>query len=847
MIAVALKGLAGRKVRALLTAFAVVIGVSMVSGTFILTDTMQKTFDGLFAASYDETDAVIEGREIVKSSVSGSATIPASLLTEIRALPEVGSAGGTVWPAEVNGADILGHDGKAVAQESVGTSIDGANARFSPLRLRAGAWPQGMGQIAIDAGTAEKEHLAVGDKVRVRTPGRTASYRIAGTVSFGDVDTIGFASIAAWDLRTAQTLLDRQGRFDSISIAAAEGTSPSALVRAVRPLVPDTLQVQDSAKQAEEDSANIDEGMAFIRYFLLGFGAIALFVGAFVIFNTLSITVAQRTREFATLRTLGASRRQVLRSVRIEGLVDRPGRVGDRAVPRVRDRQGHDRALRRLGRRAARGGHGVRAADRDRVDPGRHGRHAARDRPARASSDAHPADRCGPRGLPAAAVAVRVALGQDRAGGGHARRRRDRRGRLRRRLERRGRRSAARCRRARAVRRHGAARPRLVRPLARVLGWPARRTGGVAGELAGANSVRNPGRTASTAAALMIGLTLVTVVAVLGSGLRASTESAVSDQVHADYVVDGSNDLPFAAAEGDALAQVPGVTASTHVRSDKARVRGAEIDVTGIDPATIGRFYRFAWEAGSDGALSRLGADGALVTKGYADDEGLAAGDRLALQTPSGEKRSVVVRGIYDPPAARPLLARSASARRRSTARSPPEERVHVPGRQPAGAAGAHRRSEGLRRRDAAHRRGVPEGRHEGHGGDPGAAVRAARLLGGREPVRDGQHARALGLRAHARARHAARDRHDTAPGAPDDPPRERDHRADRRRAGRRLGVLLAALVTQAMGDYDVPMSCRSRSSPCSRSVAVLAGIAAATSPRAGPRGSNVLDALHYE
>ena len=124
MIAVALKGLAGRKVRALLTAFAVVIGVSMVSGTFILTDTMQKSFDGLFAASYEETDAVIKGKQIVKSSTSGSATVPASLLDEVRALPEVEAAGGTVMPTEVNAADILGPDGKAVAQESIGTSID---------------------------------------------------------------------------------------------------------------------------------------------------------------------------------------------------------------------------------------------------------------------------------------------------------------------------------------------------------------------------------------------------------------------------------------------------------------------------------------------------------------------------------------------------------------------------------------------------------------------------------------------------------------------------------------------------------------------------------------------------
>ena len=146
MISVALKGLAGRKLRALLTAFAVVIGVSMVSGTFILTDTMQKSFNGLFTASYDETDAVIKGREIVKGSLSGSATVPASLLEKVRALPEVDSAGGTVMPSEVNAADILGPDGKAVAKESIGTSYDPAAARFSPLELRSGRGPRARGR-----------------------------------------------------------------------------------------------------------------------------------------------------------------------------------------------------------------------------------------------------------------------------------------------------------------------------------------------------------------------------------------------------------------------------------------------------------------------------------------------------------------------------------------------------------------------------------------------------------------------------------------------------------------------------------------------------------------------------
>src|SRR4051812_7334137 len=322
MIAVALKGLAGRKVRALLTALAVVIGVAMVSGTFILTDTMQKSFNGLFADTSAHTDAVVRGKEVVKNSTSGSGiTIPASTLDRIRALPQVEAAAGEVSPGEGNVADIIGKDGKAVAKESVGGSYDAANSRFSPFRFKTGKPPHGPAEVAIDVGTANKHHYNVGDPVVVSTLGKRHTYRISGTVSFGSVDSLGFASIAAWDVKTAQKLLNREGRYDSIGVAAKHGTSPAQLVRTIKPLLPASLQVKDSAAQAKSDAKSINDGMAMIRWVLLGFGAIALLVGGFVIFNTLSITVAQRTREFATLRTLGASRKQVMRSVRLEGLV----------------------------------------------------------------------------------------------------------------------------------------------------------------------------------------------------------------------------------------------------------------------------------------------------------------------------------------------------------------------------------------------------------------------------------------------------------------------------------------------------------------------------------------------
>jgi putative ABC transport system permease protein len=656
MIAVALKGLAARKVRALLTALAVVIGVSMISGTFILTDTMQKSFNGLFTETSAETDAVISGKEIVKNSTSGSgATIPASMLQKVRALPQVDSAGGQVAPAEANVADIIGEDGKSVAKESLGGSYDADNARFSPYRFKSGKPPHGAGEVAIDAGTAKKKHYEVGDTVVVSTLGKQHSYRISGTVSFGSVDSLGFASIAAWDVPTAQSLLHREGRYDAISVAAKKGTTPAQLVQALKPLVTSDLQVKDSDRQAKDAAKDMNDGLAMIRNVLLGFAAIALLVGGFVIFNTLSITVAQRTREFATLRTLGASRKQVMRSVRLEGLVvgliaSVLGLVAGIGIAK--------------GMVALFGALGVELPDAGTVIAGHTittalvvgtgvtllatilpARRATRVPPIAAVREGStlPASRFEAHASKTGVVVLVASLAAITAG----------------------------------MFAHGTSpglvglliaagvlglfaaiallAPALVGPLTRVVGWPARRAG-VAGELAGANAGRNPKRTASTAAALMIGLTLVTVVAVLGSGISNGTKSAIKKQVHADYVIDGKDGLPFRASEGHELAAIEGVTAASHVRSDEAVVQGKQTKVSGIDPATIERFYSFYWTTGSSSTLDQLGADGALVTKTYAKDKHLKVGSDVSIKTPKGDSHTVVVRGIYDPPEASPML-----------------------------------------------------------------------------------------------------------------------------------------------------------------------------------------------
>jgi len=849
MISVALKGLAGRKIRALLTAFAVVIGVSMVSGTFILTDTMQKSFNGLFDASYDKTDAVIKGKEIVKDSFSGNGvTIPESLLTKIRALPEVEAASGDVSPQEANSADIIGKDGKAVAKESSGVSYDAANPRFTPLKLKTGEWPEGTKQVVIDAGTAAKEHYKVGDTVKVSTGGHTRPYELTGIASFGDVDSLGFASIAAWDVKTAQTLLDREGRFDTVSIAAKPGTSTTELVDAVQPLVPKELEVQDSAKEAADQAENVNEGLGMIRNVLLGFGGIALLVGAFVIFNTLSITVAQRTREFATLRTLGASRKQVMRSVVAEGIVIGllasviglvlglgiskgmialfsalgvdlpdastvvasktiivslvlgtgitliasvlPAKRATRVPPIAAVREGATLPTTRMAAHSHNAGLGVTVASLAAISLGIFA-----------------------GGVSAAAVALLLGLGVLGLFAGIA-----------------------------------LLAPRLVKPLARIVGWPARRAGGVAGELAGANAVRNPGRTASTAAALMIGLTLVTVVAVLGSGFSATTRAAVSDQVRADHVIDGDEGLGFRASEGNTLASVPGVTNASHVRSDTALVQGDEGPISGIDPATIADFYKFDWTEGSDRTLGQLGTDGAVVTKDYAESEHLKVGAHVSLTTPSGVERTLVVRGVYDPPQAKQLLGPiSMTQEGFDEAFKQPKNSYTFIDADASAAAPLEAATKGLG--DATYHVGADFPKDATK--DMATMLAMLYVLLGFSVVVSlfgmvntmvlsvFERTREIGmLRTIGMTRRQARRmiRHESVITA-----------LIGAAMGLGLGLFLSGLVTKAMSSYDLAFSVPLPILAAFTLVAVLAGIGAAIMPARRASRLNVLDALHYE
>src|SRR3954463_5475737 len=256
---VALKGLWWRRGRAVLTAFAVVLGVAMVSGTFILTDTINKAFDTIFADSYSKTSAVISGREVVKDAASGAATVPAAVLQRVRANPDVAEASGAIFNLSgvADATKLVGKDGDSLGSSQngrFGFGFDPRAERFNPLSLTAGRWASGPGQVVIDKATAKNNGYGVGDRIGVAARGATQQFRITGLARYGSVDSIGGSTIAVFDVPTAQALLAKRGQYDTIFVAARDGVSSQQLVRELKPLVPVAAEVKTGEQQAASDS-----------------------------------------------------------------------------------------------------------------------------------------------------------------------------------------------------------------------------------------------------------------------------------------------------------------------------------------------------------------------------------------------------------------------------------------------------------------------------------------------------------------------------------------------------------------------------------------------------------------
>jgi putative ABC transport system permease protein len=652
MIKVALAGLFGRKLRTALTAFAIVLGVAMVSGTLVLTSSIDNAFNTIFTSVRQGSDAVISGKaavDVTQGQGSFAPTVPVSLLDRVRSLPDVALAEGSVSGT----ATLIGHNGKAIViggAPNLGFSIADGKSPFNPLVLVTGSWPK-AGDVVIDNTIASRKHFAVGDEIGVQAEGPVTKFRVSGIVKFGSAASLGGATLAGFALPTAQKLFGKPGRLDEISIAKKQGAGQQALLSEVRSILPRTAQVRTGDAQAQEDQKQTDSFISFLRDFLLAFGGIALFVGSFVIANSLSITIAQRTRELATMRTLGASRRQVLVSIVVEALIMgvlasvtglllglglakalfklfdavgftlpnsgilfststavialtagivvtvvaslRPALRATRVPPIAAVREGATLPVSRFARFRTLGSAVLTVAGFAALLWGLFGPHLG----TKAVLSW--------MGLGAVCVFFGIALLS----------------------------------------------VRIIQPLAGILGWPARRIGGAAGTLARDNARRNPQRTASTASALMIGLALVTLVAVLAAGITSSFRGAVERiWQNADYAITAQNNFsPIPPAAADAAARQKDVVAVGNVRTGNVAAYGKSFFATAVNPAAS-TMFKLDWTVGSQQTIATLGANGAFVDKDYAKSHALHVGSPIDLTFADGTRKTFKVDGIFAPP-----------------------------------------------------------------------------------------------------------------------------------------------------------------------------------------------------
>jgi putative ABC transport system permease protein len=656
LIRVALKGLAGRKLRAVLTAVAIVLGVAMISGTYILTDTIRSAFGTVFSEVYKRTDVVISAKSAIgegEENERNEAQAPAfseALLAKVRRLAGVEQAAGGINST----AQLVGHNGKVLAvggSPGLAFSVHtNGNQRFNPLSLISGRFPSSPGEVGIDAGTAERHHYRVGQSIGVIARGAEQQMRISGVVRIGGVDSLGGATMAIFNYPVAQQLFHLAGKLNAISIAARPGYSPAQVVREIRPLLPANAQARTGEAQASQATKNTNGFLSIIQNFLLAFAGVALFVGSFVIANTLSITITQRTRELATLRTLGATRRQVLRSVLVEafaiGLIASVlglflGLALAKGLNSLFSSLGIELpqastvfATRTVIVSLAVGvGITMLAALRPAM-------RATRVPPIAAVREGAvlPPTRFARFGTAAALATIGVAVALMLVGLLVS--------------------SLSTAQSLIAIGVGAAAlfigvamfAKTLVPSLARALGWPAARVAGAAGRLARANAIRNPARTASTASALMIGLALVTLVSVLAAGLKSTFESSVNELFSADYALTSTNNFtPISTSSAQALKSVPGIETVAAVRSGGGRAFSGKIAVTGVPP-DISKVVSVKWQHGSQAVPALLGENGAFVSKEYAKEHHLHVGSPVTVETPAGSEMKLAVRGVFAPP-----------------------------------------------------------------------------------------------------------------------------------------------------------------------------------------------------
>jgi putative ABC transport system permease protein len=638
-----LKGLLAHKFRLAATALAIVLGVSFVAGTYVLTDTINATFTNLFDEVTQGVDVAVRSKEVF-SSQGGEVRdpIPAAVLDRVKGVDGVKAAEGAV----TGYAQFIDKNGKAVTTggaPTLGVSTSSTPELQAGTTVREGRLPSGPDEMAVDAQTAEKHGFRPGDRVKVLFQGPARSFTVSGVIGFGSAGNLGGATLAAFTLPTAQEVLNREGRFDEIDVVAAEGVTPEVLRDRVRATVDPRYETLTGEELSADAAKAINDSFGrFLSIALLSFAFVALLVGAFLIFNTFTIIVAQRTRELALLRCLGASRRQVMGSVLLESLVvavlaslvglglgvliasglkalltgilnfDLPTTgtvflwrtvIVSLAVGVVVT------VLAAL----------LPALKATRVPP------VAALQPETAFAPTHFRKRRIVLGALVTAVGVALLLAglfQDQGN------------------------RLVNVASGAVVVFLGVAilSPLIARPLARLIGWPFARAFRLPGSLARENAMRNPRRTASTAAALMIGLALVAFVSIFAASIKASTTRILDETIAADYILNTDTFTPFSPELAERLADQPELEAVVGVRAGAFKLDGATKQLAGIDPVAYDKVVKSNVLSGS---FADLASGGLAVKEDVAKTNGWKVGEQVALQFPRGGTQQVPVKAIY--------------------------------------------------------------------------------------------------------------------------------------------------------------------------------------------------------
>jgi putative ABC transport system permease protein len=636
---VTLRGLLAHKLRLALTALAIVLGVTFISGTFVLTDTLHSTFSSLFSSVYSKIDYQIRGVAQFGSGQSATRNLlPESLLPRVEAVPGVAGAFGNV----TGYAQFIARDGKPISS-SIGTLGIGfdSNPLISNLHLIAGNPPATSNDVVMDAATAKSYDFSVGQQVRIIGGGLKSAetFTITGIAQFGTADNLAGQTLAAFTLPTAQRVVGQTGLFGFISVVAKPGADKAAVQRSIASTLPSNAEVVTGQTIIDEDENAVSQGLSFFNTALLIFALISLFVGAFTIYNTFSIIVGQRTRELALLRVVGASRGQVLRSVLTEaaivGLVSSAIGVGLGVLAGI----GLEALLSGFGTSLPTGPLtfeprtaivglivGTLVTVVSAIGPARN---AVRIPPVAALTDrqpdgagAHPTRR---RLISGTAVTV---LGVALTGIGLTKP-------------------------VVALVGIGAAcvfigvamlAPAIARPLSGLLGRPLAAVGGTPGRLGRENSMRSPRRTAQTASALMVGLALVSAMAVFGASLSESATSSVDQAISADLLISANGSGQLSDSVPAAVAAVPGVTATNTVYRNQFEFKSTLTTLTGVTPQNLADTVILRMTAGSSAALTQgqLLIDASTATKDH-----LSVGDIVPVRFAYTGPATIRIGGIY--------------------------------------------------------------------------------------------------------------------------------------------------------------------------------------------------------